>query len=67
MGIENNQTFPVKNKFPVKVKDKFPVLIINKTTGVIFSVNERGYINYVLDSDACKLATKEEVLKLIRE
>ena len=59
MEIENNPTFPVK--------DKFPVLIINKATGVIFSVNEKGYINYVLDSDACKLATKEEVLKLIRE
>jgi len=44
----------------------FPALIINKATKVIFSVNERGYQNYVTESNACRLATKEEVLELVR-
>ena len=44
----------------------FPALIINKATNVIFSVNKRGYINYVLDSKSCRLATKEEALALVR-
>ena len=44
----------------------FPAMIINKATGVIFSVNEMGYDNYCIESEACKLATNDEVLELVR-
>ncbi len=47
--------------------DYFYGLIINKATGSIFSVNARGYKQYVVDSDSCRLATKEEALALVKD
>ncbi len=48
-------------------KDYFYGLIINKATGSIFSVNAKGYKQYVLDSGSCRLATKEEALALVKD